>query len=133
MKYEEQISEHNRLSASIEERLRHIFQLCEDFEEIFPDLETYLHLYDENYIASWTCLGSYISVYCEYTDPYDSIMDRSNTYMIPTEWLDMNNEDVVEHAKTMNEEARNKSIDVRLKLLKSEVDHLGYKLVKKEV
>jgi len=51
--------------------------------------------------------------------------------MIPTEWLDMDNEDVVEHAKTMNEEARNKSRNIRLKLLKSEAELYGYELVKR--
>ena len=133
MSYSEKLRQHTRLTISIESRIIEILKLCEDFEEIFPDLETYLHLCDENYIASWRCIGSDISVYCEYTDPYDSIMDSSNTYMIPTEWLDMDNEDVVEHAKTMNEEVRNKSRNIRLKLLKSEAELYGYELVKKEV
>lgn len=128
MSYSEKLRQHTRLTISIESRIIEILKLCEDLDRVFPNIEMYEDTYGGYYIENWVNIGSYIRVDCKYVDQYDSTSECSDSYMIPTEWLDMDNKEIIECAKKMDKDTKEV-----IRYLKSEADRLGYKLVKKEV
>lgn len=131
MSYSEKLRQHTRLTISIENRIIEILKLCGDLYYVFPNIDMFDDTYGGYYIENWVNIGSYIRVDCKYVDQYDSTLDCSDSYNIPTEWLDMDNEEIVECAKKTDNEAREKELRGDIRSLEREADRLGYKLVKK--
>ena len=132
MTYEEELIEYAALKFSLETRIKSIMALCMDYPELYYNIDRYVC--DTSSHISWEYEegDENIVLLCESVDGYDELMDHSDVYAIPVEWLDMSSEKIVECLEAKDALREVREVRKELTTLEAEAERLGYKIVPKE-
>ena len=132
MTYEEELVEYAALKFSLETRVKSVMALCMDYPELYYNIDRYVC--DTSSSISWEYEegDENLVLLCESVDEYDELLDLSDVYAIPVEWLDMSSHEIVECLEAKDALREVREVRKEISTLEAEAERLGYKIVPKE-